>query len=198
MKLLKPVAKTAPATEATTPFAERVMVLNADPYLIVADTHLRLISVFDDLRYDRSDLDMLCAPMRDRALRRLKPMGFSQKSGTVIENRAEDIRIHMPKFRALGASPFDALRDTDQRPQDYVLLTPTQTAARIIEGHDPDPAMDLLEALVARHPVNLLRIFDFLDSSPRHAAFKKPLGYLVHVQRQAIAKEPLKTRRALR
>ncbi len=103
---------TAVAAPHIAPFAETAHHLNADPYLMIADTDLRLISVFDDLRYDHADLDMLSAPMRRRALSKLEPTGFAQISGTVIENAAEDIRIHMPKFRALGASPFDALRDT--------------------------------------------------------------------------------------
>lgn len=180
------------------PFAHRVTVLNADPYLMVADAGLRLISVFDDLSYDRADLDALSGPMRRRALAKLTPLGFVQRSGSVIESRTEDIRVHLPKFRALGASPFDVLRDTKRRPQDYALLTPTQSAARIIDAYPLDAAMERLTALVVKHPVNLLRLGDFLDRSDRHQAFKAVLGHLIYVQRQAVMQEPLKTRRALR
>lgn len=180
------------------PFFDTVASLNADPYLMVADTELRLISVFDDLRYDRADLDMLSAPMRRRALAKLIPLGFSQRSGSVIESRTEDIRIHLPKFRALGASPFDALRDIDLRPQDYALLTPTQAAAQIIAAHPLETVVQRLKALVIKHPVNLLRLGDYLEHKPSHQAFKDALGHLIYVQRTAIAKEPLKTRRALR
>ncbi|MEM9332603.1 MAG: hypothetical protein AAGA53_14840 [Pseudomonadota bacterium] len=186
-----------PVTKPRTPFAQRVGVLNADPYLMIADTKLRIISVFDDLRYDRADMDMLSGPMRRRALAKLAPLGFVQRSGSVIENRDEDIRIHMPKFRALGASPFDSLRDTDQRPQDYALLTPTQAAAQIISIHPLETTVELLLALVVKHPINLLRLSDFLEPCERHQAFKDAVGHLLYVQRQAISKEPLKTRRAL-
>ncbi|MEM0921614.1 MAG: hypothetical protein AAGI13_01120 [Pseudomonadota bacterium] len=186
------------ATVHSAPFAERVGVLNADPYLMIADEDLRLISVFDDLRYDRADLDLLAAPMRSRALAKLKPLGFVQRSGSVIENQAEDIRIHLPKFRALGASPFDALRDTQLRPQDFALLTPTQAAAQIIADHPLDKAVERLKALVVKHPVNLLRLLDFLEPIPRHRAFKDAVGHLIYVQREAISQNPLKTRRALR
>lgn len=191
-------ADVEPQPRARSRFAERVMVLNADPYLMVADMDLHLISVFDDLRYDRADLDMLSPPMRQRALSKLRPLGFVQRSGTVFENRAEDIRIHLPRFRALGASPFDALRDTELRPHDYALLTPTQTAAQIIAAHPLDKVVERLKALVAKHPVNLLRLEDFLEREPRHEAFRDALGHLIYVQREAIAQEPLKTRRALR
>lgn len=190
---------TPEASASALPFAERVEVLNKDPYLMVADKDLRLISVFDDLRYDRADLDMLSGPMRRRALEKLKPMGFVQRSGSLIENSAEDIRIHLPKFRALGASPFDALRDTEVRPQDYALLTPTQTAAQIIGSYHIDTVVALLKALVVKHPVNLLRLVDFLEPDPGHQAFQDAaVGHLLYVQREAVSKEPLKTRRALR
>lgn len=179
------------------PFSETVASLNSDPYLMVADTGLRLITVFDDLRYDRADMDLLSAPMRRRALERLVPLGFVQRSGLVIESRAEDIRIHMPKFRALGASPYDALRETSQRPQDYALLTPTQAAAQIINTYPIEETVELLKALVVRHPVNLLRLGDFLEPNPNHQTFKKALGHLLYVQREAVSQEPLKTRRAL-
>jgi len=180
------------------PFDDRIEGLNIDPYLMVADTGLRLISVFDDLHYDRADLDMLSGPMRRHALTRLVPLGFKQRSGSVIENRAEDVLIHMPKFRALGASPFDALRDTVLRVQDYALLTPTQVAAQIITEHPTDVAMERLSALVVKHPVNLLRLFDYLEPIPTHRAFRNVLGQLVFLQRKAVSMEPLKTRRALR
>lgn len=188
----------APRPQAQGAFGERVKVLNADPYLMVADAELHLISVFDDLRYDRADLDMLSPPMRKRAMAKLRPLGFVQRSGTMLENRAEDIRIHLPRFRALGSSPFDALRDTEMRPQDYALLTPTQAAAQIIAEHPVDKMVERLKALVAKHPVNLLRLDDFLEREPRHDAFRDALGHLIYVQREAVAQEPLKTRRALR
>lgn len=187
-----------PNEKTSVPFEDRIEVLNKDPYLMVADAGLRLISVFDDLRYDRADLDMLSGPMRRRALTKLTPLGFAQRSGSVIENRTEDIRIHMPKFRALGASPFDALRDTSLRERDYALLTPTQAAAQIITNHPTDTAMERLSALVVKHPVNLLRLFDFLEPNPTHLAFKKTLGHLLFLQRRAVSMEPLITRRALR
>ncbi|MEM0949273.1 MAG: hypothetical protein AAGK37_17880 [Pseudomonadota bacterium] len=189
----------APREEGTrAPFSDQVHLLNADPYLMVADADLRLISVFDDLRYDRADLDMLSGPMRRRALAKLGTMGFTQRSGSVIENQAEDVRIHLPKFRALGASPFDALRDTTLGPQDYALLTPTQAAAQIIDGYPTNTAKERLAALVVKHPVNLLRLFDFLEPIPRHQDFRPALGQLVSLQKTAISTSPLKNRYALR
>ncbi|MEM9050380.1 MAG: hypothetical protein AAGC92_16915 [Pseudomonadota bacterium] len=180
------------------PFAQSVQSLNADPYLMVADPQLRLISVFDDLRYDRADLDLMSGPMRRRAVAKLQPLGFVQRSGSVLENRAEDICVLLPKFKALGASPFDATRDIARRAQDYFLLTPTQAACQILDAHRLAQAMDRLERLVVRHPVNLLRIFDFLESRDARDRVRGAIGHLAALQREAVSREPLKRRRALR
>ncbi|MEM9358816.1 MAG: hypothetical protein AAGB04_21755 [Pseudomonadota bacterium] len=179
-------------------FADRIRLINADPYLCVADETLRLISVFDDLKYDRSDLDIVSGPMRLRALDKLKPLGFVQVSGSVFENKTDDIRCILPKFRALGASPFDVTRNVKRRTQDYFVLTPTQAACQIINYYPLDKAVALLETLVVKHPVNLLRVFDFLEANPAHQSFGKCIGHLIRLQRDAVATEPLKTRRALR
>lgn len=178
--------------------SDRIQAINADPYLCIADKELQLISIFDDLKYDRADLDMVAGPMRRRALEKLKPLGFVQISGSVFENKADDVRCILPKFRALGASPFHATRDTSRRPQDYFILTPTQAACQIIDTHPLNKTVELLEALVIKHPVNLLRIFDYLEANAAHEAFREAIGHLTRIQREAASKEPLKTRRALR
>lgn len=188
----------SPARPSPVPFAQRVQVLDTDPYLAVIDAPLRLVSVFDDLKYDRSDLDMVSGPMRRRALNRLVPLGFRQVSGSVIENPAEDIRFLLPKFRALGASPFDATRYTPRRAQDYFILTPTQTACVIVDSCSHEEAVQRIKALVVKHPINLFRLLDFLEREPKHEAFQRAIGHLKYVQREAVEREPLRSRRALR
>ncbi|MEQ9694704.1 hypothetical protein [Shimia sp. SDUM112013] len=202
--LLRPLAdRTAsratirPAPDMAT-FAARLEVLDKDPFLMVADDTLRLISVFDDLKYDRADLDMMSGPMRRHVVGKLAPLGFRQVSGSVIENRTEDIRMLFPKYRALGASPFDAARDTPRRAQDYYILTPTQVACQIIDHYPIEDAVARIKALIVKHPINLYRIWDFLEKTDRHNGFLPAIGHLKYVQREAIEKEPLKTRRALR
>jgi len=179
-------------------FADRVRILDRDPYLTVADPALRLISVFDDLKYDRADMDVVSGPMRRRARDKLKPLGFVQASGHVFENRAEDIRMILPKFRALGASPFDAINDTPRRAQDYFILTPTQTACQMIDHYPHEDAVEMIKTLIQKHPINLLRLADYLERTDTHQAFKPAIGHLKFVQREAVSAEPLKSRRALR
>ncbi|MEM6303254.1 MAG: hypothetical protein AAF744_00945 [Pseudomonadota bacterium] len=172
--------------------------LDRDPYLALAEPRLRLISIFDDLRYDRADMDMVSGPMRRRVAERLAPMGFRQVSGSVMENPHADVRVILPKFRALGASPFDATRDTPRRRQDYFALTPTQVACQFIDHFDHAGAVEKIKELIVKHPINLLRIMDFLDKEPAHEAFRAAIGHLTLVQREAVQSAPLKTRRALR
>lgn len=172
--------------------------LNSDVYLAVMQAPLNLVSVFDDLKYDRSDLDAVSAPMRRRVVSKLAPMGFRQISGGVLENAEADMRMYFPKFRALGAGPFDTTRDTPRRKQDFYVLTPTQTACQLIQHHSTDDAVAAIEVLIARQPVNLLRIMDFLEKSDAHKAFAGAIGHLEAVQREAVASEPLRSRRALR
>lgn len=172
--------------------------LSEDPYLMLADPDWRLVSVFDDLRYDRADMDMMTGPMRAYATRRLQPLGFRQATGSILENPALDVRMHIPRFRALGASPFDAVRDTPRRAQDYYLLTPTQTAAQIILHYPVEAAVERIKALVARQPVNLLRLSDYLEQRRDPQGILPAIGHLNYVQRTAVESAPLRGRRALR
>lgn len=172
-------------------------VLNRDPYLQVADGKLNLLSVFDDLKYDRADADMMSPAMRSHAIKKLGPLGFRQTSGTVLDNRDAGVRVLIPKFHALGASPFDITRYTPKRATDYYLLTPTQTACQLIDFYRIDEAVRRIKELVAKHPINLFRLMDYLDKSPTHDAFQDAIGHLRFVQREAVASEPLCRRRAL-
>lgn len=193
-----PDPSTETGSETSDALVAQMRVLNSDPYLCLADEALKLISVFDDLKYDRADMDMLTGPMRQRVLSKLKPLGFRQVSGNVLEHPDHASRMYMPKFRALGASPFDATRDTPRAPRDYYILTPTQTACQLIDCYPTDAAVEAIKALIVKHPVNLLRISDFLDKSSAHNAFAAAIGHLKFIQREAVQSEPLRRRRALR
>lgn len=187
----------APSRAAAVQLWTQLSVLNNDPYLQVADTALGLISVFDDLRYDRADLDMLSPPMRNRARAKLQPLGFRQVSGTVFEARDANVRVIMPKSHALGASPFDITLYTPKRETDLYLLTPTQTACQFVDGYPRDEAVARIKTLIEKHPINLDRLGDYLEKKPQHAAFLPAIGHLKFHQREAVAKEPLCRRRAL-
>lgn len=178
--------------------SSRLSRFSPGPYFCLADPELRTFSVFDDLKYDRSDLDMVSGPMRRHAVAKLEPLGFKQVTGSILENRDEDVQVLLPKFRALGASPFDATRDSIRRAQDYFLLTPTQAACLIINTYPTETAVEKIKTLIVKHPINLLRILDFLERNDVHQAFKNAIGHLRYVQRRAVESEPLRGMRALR
>ena len=171
--------------------------LDFGPYFLVADPELRVFSVFDDLRYDRADADMVSPAMRKHAIERLGGLGFRQISGNVLENADADVRCLIPKSHALGASPFDITRYTERREQDFYLLTPTQTACQFIDHYPLDDAVERIKVLVTKHPINLYRLMDYLEHKPAHRDFLGAIGHLKYVQREAVESEPLCRRRAL-
>lgn len=167
------------------------------PYMLVADDGLRLISIFDDLKYDRADADMMSPAMRRHAIDKLGKLGFRQTSGNVLENREADVRCLIPKFHALGASPFDIIRYAERRDQDFYLLTPTQTACQFIDTYAKDDAVARIKRLMETQPINLYRLMDYLEHKPSHQDFLQAIGHLKYVQRVAVESEPLCRRRAL-
>ncbi|MEL7213141.1 MAG: hypothetical protein AAGK92_10795 [Pseudomonadota bacterium] len=172
-------------------------VLHFGHYMMLADARMNLFSVFDDLKYDRSDLDMMSPGMRRHAISMLSKAGFKQVSGRVLRHEAQDIVCHFPKFHALGSSPFDITRYTPKRERDYYILTPTQTACQIIDGYGLEEAMTRLEALVRLQPVNVFKLRDYLEDQAAHRDFEPLVGHLMAVQKEAVAASPLRSRRAL-
>ena len=185
-----------PAT-VRVPVLEQMRAFSAEPYFQIADERLGLLSVFDDLKYDRADVDMISPAMRKHVIGKLGPLGFRQTSGTVLEHDEADMRVHIPKFHALGASPFDIARYTEKRPQDYCLLTPTQVACQYVDHYALDEAVQRIEALIAKPPINLLKLADYLEGKPKHRAFREVLGHIKLKQRIAVEAEPLCRRRSL-
>tara|TARA_Y100001934_G_scaffold255735_1_gene323044 strand:- start:275 stop:790 length:516 start_codon:yes stop_codon:yes gene_type:complete len=167
--------------------------------MFLADEKLRLISIFDDLFYDRSDLDILSPAMRNHAVSKLISLGFEQVSGTVLVNNVSNERCLMPKFHALGSSPFDITLYTPRNDHDFYILTPTQTACQIIDNYSYQLAVKKIEALIKRQPINIHKIFDYLEQKKNttHKVFASAMSDLLDVQRKAVKSDPLKGRRAL-
>lgn len=166
-------------------------------YMMLADSALNIFSVFDDLRYDRSDADIMSPGMRKHAVGQLRPYGFKQTSGSVLHDKARDVFCYIPKPQVLGASPFDVARYTPKRAQDYYVFTPTQTACQYIDAYSFEEAFEKTLALVQKQPINLYRLMDYLEPKPKHEAFRAALSEIKAVQSNAVKTEPLKRRRAL-
>ncbi len=167
------------------------------PYLHICQAGVNVISVFDSLRYDRSDVDMLSPSMRMHVSKKLKTLGFKQKSGNVFEHSEQGIRCIIPKSHALGASPFHIVDYTSKREQDYYLLTPTQTACLIIKLHDLETAVARICELIQTQPINILRLSDYLDYSQEFYDFRPAIGHLKYVQRVALESSKLNKLKSL-
>lgn len=172
--------------------------LTLGPYLTVIDNPENIISIFDELRYDRADADMVSPAMRRHVVEQLKKMGFKQKSGNIIENIHEDIRCIIPKSHALGASPFDILRYTHKRQQDYYILTSTQAACQLVESYPTEEAVLKIGELIEKQPINVNRLYDYLEDNDTHQAFLHAIPHLRYLQRLALKSEPLCRMRALK
>ena len=170
----------------------------ADPYIFASEKPFNILSIFDDLRYDRSDVDILSPSMRRYIAKLLASQGFKQKSGSVFQDKARDIRCIIPKTHALGASPFDITRYSPKREQDYYILTPTQTACQFVDRCSLEEAVEKIGALVAKHPINLLKLQDYLEDKEKHKEFLAAIPHIRYLQRIAVESEPLKRLRSLK
>lgn len=160
-------------------------------YMFVADEDFGIISVFDDLNYDRADADILSPAMRRHVIEKLIEIGFRQTTGNELKQATTGIRCIMPKAYTLGASPFDITRYMNKRQSDFYILTPTQTACHYITHYSLEDAVEHIKALISRHPVNIEKLVDSLEQSQIHQAFRGSVTELRQVQRHAIATEPL-------
>lgn len=190
--------KFAGALAMTADCLVRWSVNQRDPYLLVHNQPDLLISVFDDLRYDRADVDMLSPGMRKYLSGKLAAIGFRQISGNRFVYPEDDICCVIPKNHALGMSPYDATRYTTKRSKDYFVVTPTQTAARFIADMRDEKLVAQLSGLIRHQPINIERLVDFAKQETRYQHFLAVAPHIRFLQRTAVAASPLSSMRALR
>ena len=154
-------------------------------YLYITECAPNIISIFDELNYDRSDADMVSPAMRMHIVKKLGNIGFKQKTGNILENKQYDIRCIIPKSHALGASPFHITDYTKKREQDFFVLTPTQSACQFIQHFPVETAIEHIHRLIKTQPINLKRLTDYLemDSESTYASFLEAIGHLKYLQR---------------
>lgn len=166
-------------------------------YIHVIGEGLNIISIFDELRYDRSDCDIVSPAMRMHLAKQLQKIDFRQVSGSKFHSKKLDICCYIPKSHALGASPFHILDAIKKREQDYYVLTPTQTACQLIKHFDIDLAVERISELIRVQPINIYRLSDYLDYEETYHEFSQAIGHLKYVQRIAIEETSLSKRKAL-
>lgn len=166
-------------------------------YIYILNDPDNIISVFDELRYDRSDIDILSPTMRKHVIQKLEKSGFKQISGNILENKQTDTRCLFPKFHTLGSSPFDISHYISKRIQDYYVLTPTQTACQFINHYNFDDALEKICLLIEKQPINVFKLLDYLEQKDSHQDFLKAITFLRDKQKSLIETEPLCHMRSL-
>lgn len=169
-----------------------------DSYLYLTEAPLNILSVFDELRYDRSDVDMLSPGMRKHVAKRLARAGFKQSSGRLLTHNEIRARCHLPKPTVLGASPFHTMDHISSYEYDFFVLTPTQTAGAFVDHYDLAEAVERICALVEKQPINLFKLKDYLEGNSKHQDFLQAVPHIKYRQRKAVESEPLKQKRALK
>lgn len=195
--LFKKNAKPMVMPRAGQACVRKVRSLTSDPYLYVPES-MEIISVFDDTQYDRSDFDNLSPAMRHYVKKKLLSLGFTQISGRVFENNIEHMQCEIPKSSVQGASPFHATHYSDKREGDFFILTPTQTACFVVDHFPLDQAVEKIVQLVARQPINIFKLKDYLEGSQAHKAFAEALPFINYKQRLAVESAPLNTMRSIK
>ena len=168
--------------------------LNSDKNLKVYGGSLRLISVYDDNRYDRSDLDIVTRGMRNYIVNRLKEFDYDYVSGRVLGSKSYDAKFIIPKVGQLGGSPFDILRREKRSELDYFVVTPTQAAAFFLVKYSVENAIELMAELIETHPINFLKLKDFVGSEGFSDEFIDSLPELLKKQKSMTKKDHLKSK----
>lgn len=176
----------------------REILHSSDPYLYVLPPPIPAISIFDDLRFDRSDIDNLSPGMYRYVNDTLCSVGFKRMSGRCFGHETYAIKCIIPQARVQGASPFHATHYLKKSESDFYILTPTQCAALIIEEYKLEQAVTHLVELIHHHPINLFKIKDHLESKDRHQQFLQAIPHLKYTQRIAVSSPPLSLLKTLK
>ena len=168
-----------------------------DKYLYITEPPLNIISVFDDLRYDRSDADMLSPGMRKHVIKRLAMVGFRQKTGKVLVHAESGIQCYLSNQGVLGSSPFHVTDYTNNADNDFFILTPTQTVCKIINHYPLEEAVAKACDLICKQPINLFKIMDYFEENDTHHLFEQAIPHLKYKQRMAVESEALRNMRSL-
>ena len=185
-------------TMRNSPWFEQVIEeISTDEYLYWLP-QIDVISVYDDSLYDRSDLDLLSPGMRRHVVNHLIQQGGKQKRGTCIAAPGSIGHFWLSKPSVLLAtSPYDATRYLPREQGDIYILTPTQTAAYLLDNLPLQTAIAAIELLGKQQPMNIGKLEDYL---PEH--FDKPtycgaFSYLRTQQKAVRASPGMKFKRSL-
>ncbi len=175
--------------------SELIEKLDTDNYLYWHEKH-QIISLFDDVRYDRSDIDILSTSMRKHIGLILKSLGCIHKAGNRYISPV-GLSLWMPKPSVLGASSFDATRYTPRQPGDIYILTPTQAVAYWLDHASLEEAVPAIVDMMRSQPCNLRKLEDQINKNSQRNTYLQAMPYLRRELRLSQEDPKLKFKRSL-
>lgn len=180
-----------------TPFQQKLIkAIGSNDYLLWHES-LGVISVFDDIQYDRSDIDILGPGMRRYVSQFLTTLDCKARSGRCIVHRDSGVKFWLPRPSVLAASPFDITRYQPRDAGDIYILTPTQTAAYFFQQIDFDWAIIAIGEMIKSQPVNLLKLEDTLQHQRERSYYAPVLRHLLNCQKLWVKHNKMKFKRSL-
>lgn len=164
-------------------FSELKAMIDKDSYLYWQED-AAIISVFDDVKYDRSDIDLLSPSMRRYITEKLKLLHCQLARGTHLIS-PHGLSLFMPKPSVLGASSFDITRYQKRDEGDIYILTPTQCAAYLLDNLSLEQAVAEIAKMLPSQPINLRKLEDHMRQSSQRNRMLEALPFLRYELRQA-------------
>lgn len=158
---------------------------------------IHAVSVFDDVHYDRADVDMLTPAMRKYVTTCLTDFGCKLKSGTNIIHKNLGITFILPKPSVLGASPFDITKHFPRNEGDIYIFTPTQAAAYLFDHIELETAVKCMSEMIKEQPINLLKLEDTIGKQSKRESYLQAMGHLTYCQRHVVEQPGMRFKRSL-
>lgn len=158
-----------------------------DKNLLYFNTPTKILSIFDHIRYDRSDLEAISQPQRQYIFDKVKDNGFKWKTGRTLKNE-DNIEIIFPKQGILGASPIDILRYEKPSENKIYVLTPTQTACYLLTLNESN-FLSNIEKLLNKMPINIKKIQDNIRLEKEYSTFIKHKEMIIKLQEKTLSDE---------
>ena len=152
------------------------------------DTPIKIVSIFDHIRFDRSDVELLSKEQREYIFHKARGDGFVWKSGRILKNKESRVEIVFPKQNILGANPIDILRYEKTSGDRVFVLTPTQAACYFLTLGE-ESFVQNTKRLLERMPINIKKVIDSLGRTTEASIFSKHLSQIQAWQDETLAKE---------
>lgn len=164
----------------------------------IVEKPFRAMSVFDHIRYDRSDYDILSPPQRHYVIKELLSLGGVQLTGRRVAFKESASNFIFPKANAMSQSPGDVLLELTDEGQDYLVLTPTQMAFAIIKKvSEQSVKLNLLKDLILKQPINLKKVIDYADNNEMKDFLAMFAQQLSDFQTEVVGSEQMRNRKHL-